>query len=222
MFERILKRLLRWIESRKKLVFPDQDMEFVFSVKGRNFYRYKDEKQLPAERALTVMQVYRELDMRVDREFLELHWKLVIELINQGDFAEVASLSKKALARLDYITDTGLLLKLASVIYIEENENPARFSLSVAEKKVEFWLDNEKEVDAFFLRLRINELIPFLNSLEVNIPEYSLAMTEEKSREYQYLSRLLSIVGEGSDLKTTLNTLISGNDRLKAFLVKQR
>lgn len=173
---------------------------------------------MPVERALAAMQVYSELDMRVDRKFLEAHWKVVIELINKGDFAEVASLSKKALARLDYITDTGLLLKLASVIYIEEHENPARFSLTTAEKKVEFWLKHEKQIDAFFLKLRISELLPFLGSLKVNIPMYSLAVSEASEREYQYLSRLLSVVSDDSDLKATLDTLISKNDHLKTFL----
>lgn len=193
---------------------PAPDMEFAFEVAGRKFYRFREEKGIFVERALSAMDVYAELDTKIDREYLELYFKSILELLNKGKLVEAGSLTKMAQSRLKHITNVGLVYKLASIVFIEQGEDPCRYNLAVGEEKIKFWQAHEKDIDAFFFKMRIGELIPYLDTYEGSMQEYSQAQSEELSRQYEYLTNILLQANESGDLKNILNSLKDKNSAI--------
>ena len=202
------------IESNYRNNPPAPDMEFVFEVSGKKFYQFIDQKNIPVERALSAMDVYNELDTRLDKEYLDLYFKTVLELLNKGKLVEAGNLTIMAQSRLEHITHIGIIYKLASVVYIEENEDPYRYSLALAEKKIEFWQENEKDINAFFLKMRIKELIPYLDTWNGDISHYSQLQGEELKRQFGYLTKILSSMVKRKDLDNILTSLKNKNSAI--------
>lgn len=190
-------------------------MEFAFELGGKKYYRFKQEESMPQMRALALIDIASEMDMRVSKDWLKLYIEACNNALNQGKLQEIAVLTKNLENRLGWITDIALVYRFASVIFIEENENPETYDLKIAEKKIEFWQANEKDIESFFLKIRISELVPYLDTLHGNTQAYSLAQSEEKRRQNQYLSERLSQIDstkmKKSDIDNLMQSLIQEN-----------
>ncbi|MGL5133854.1 MAG: hypothetical protein ACRC78_15110, partial [Planktothrix sp.] len=114
-------------------------MELAFEWGGKRFYCFADEYKMPAGRALVSKDVWEELEMRVDRAYLESFAKALEVAVNKGDLLKVAKLTGLLQDRMNHITNIDLLYKLAAVRYFGEGENPYSTDMVEVERKVRFW-----------------------------------------------------------------------------------
>jgi hypothetical protein len=192
--------------------------EVVFEVGGRRFYRYINELEIPVQRALCASDFYTELEQKVEKDYLEVLFEAVLECINANKITDVVILVKEAKSRLTHITHLGLMYKLASVVYIEEGENPETFDIVFAEKKIAFWQEHAKDVDAFFLQMPIGAYIPYLQELGQSLQSYSQMQAMDIKQTYEHLSQAISGTKSESALKEKLQKLIEQNDLLANFV----
>lgn len=183
-------------------------LEFLFECGGKRYYHYPDELLLPVERALTANDVYAELEMRIERNYLEVLLRDSLDLLNQGKIIEAGVLLKYAQQRLEHITHRDLLYKLASVLYIEENEDPRSYSLAYNENKIAHWKAHSQDIDAFFLEKPIGALIPYFATSEQDLKTYSQMQGESLRQMYAYHLRLLSHSSASEDSRATLQLLM--------------
>jgi F0F1-type ATP synthase gamma subunit len=195
----------------KKKNPPAKQMQFAFASGGKCFYQFSDEMLMPVERALSAQDVYTELDCKVDFEYLKMFCDAILELCDKGKLSQVAIHTELLKSRLTHITNIDLLYKLASIIYVEENEDPYSYDLAFAEKKIAFWKQNE-DVDSFFLKKPIKVFIPFLDSSALSISQYYKAQNEEILRHLELLMNSLSeeVVRAG-----LMDTLRSHKERIR-------
>ena len=162
-------------KNTKKL-FPNSTavIEFAFRSGGVDYYTYADIFSLPYERGLMALSVYSELDMRCSREYLLKHVEVVEDILRQNEINiyKLNELNEQMKQRLNMLTDIDLMYKLASVVYFDKNENPARYEQVYAEKKIARW-KNDNSVSDFFLQKPLMELIPFLQNADIDLDMYS-------------------------------------------------
>jgi len=163
----------------------------------------------PVERALSATDIYAELEAKMSREYLIALFEELENSLNEGKLTTAVQTLNFAKQRLTHVTHLGLMYKLASVLYIAEDEDPNRYSLSEGEAKIEFWKAN-KGVKAFFLNLPIGELIPFSDSSEMSLESYTKAQLEAWQREksYQELTKDMSWTGGEKDKANTLLSVL--------------
>jgi len=183
-------KLFKQFQKNTKRIFPNSKavIEFAFRSGGVNYYTYADIFSLPYERGLMAMAAYAELDMRCSREYLLKHTEVVTDILNQKtiDIYKLNNLNEQMKQRLALATDINLMYKLASVVYFDKNENPARYEQAYAEKKIEKW-KKDKSVQDFFLQKPLIELIPFLQSVEFDLDIYSTINRELNERHLDFL-----------------------------------
>lgn len=169
-------KLFRRFQKNTKLLFPNSSavIEFAFRSGGVDYYTYADIFSLPYERGLMAMAVYAELDMRCSREYLRKHTEVVTDILRQNeiDIYKLNELNEQMKQRLELVTDIELMYKLASVVYFDKNENPARYEQSYCEKKIEKW-KSDSTVQDFFLQKPLVTLIPFLQNVDFDLDIYS-------------------------------------------------
>jgi len=120
--------------------------------------------------------------MRCSREYLEKHVAAVRKLLHEPkiDIFKVNQLNEQMGERLNLVLDIDLLYKLASVVYFDKHENPYVYEADYCKKKIEHWKAHKGVAD-FFLQKPITELIPFLQSQNLDLDAYSL-LNEQLNR----------------------------------------
>ncbi len=184
------------INKGTKKIFPGQKfvIDFAFEVGGIKYYQLNDVYNIPYERGLMALAIYEETRMKCSREYLTKHVDAIRSLLHEKkiDIYKINALNEQMSQRLDFSLDTDLLYKLASVIYFDKNENPAIYEPDYCAKKIEHWKKHKGTKD-FFLQKPLQELIPFLKSVDFDLETYSQAIEQINEIHLENLSVCTSI-----------------------------
>jgi len=200
MFKSLLNRVFWRFKPKPKL---PQGLRFAFMCGGKRYYTFLSEMDLPVERALAAKDVYAELEQGLSRKYLETLFETCEQLLDKGKIVQTSQLLGIAKNKIRYISNALLLYKLASVMYVEENEDVYRYDFVLEEKKIENWLKN-KDVESFFLQEPLKRYLPHFESLGVSIKTYFKAQGEELVRAYKYHLSLLDDKPENETLRNSI------------------
>lgn len=178
----------------RKSSFPGIDyvIKEAFTVGGRTFYEMEDMINQPFERAVVCLRYYEELNQRVNREYLLEHTKAIEELCKlipgkELEIGRIRQINANLSDRLNWIIDTDLAYKLASVVYFDADENPSKYDAKHNAEKIEFWKMHASAREFFFMQ-PLRKLIPFLDGFEDNLETYIQVTDMLKN---QYLEKVL-------------------------------
>lgn len=162
-----------------KQYFPDAKhiITYAFTIGERHYFRFDDPLNTPYDRALKCLVYYRELDMNVDRKFLEAHTQAFDNVFSGSkmttkDLVKLVDLNTQLKQRLQLPKEPDLMYKLAAVVFFDQFENPAVYEFGYGEKKIKFWKKNTSLTD-FFLQKPLLELIPYLQYAGENLSQFS-------------------------------------------------
>lgn len=180
-----MRQFLRKLFSRdRRNPFPDskQVIEFAFECGGIRYYRHVDEMNMPYRRALKALTIYKELDMKCDRHYLDQHIEAMDAILegtrfNVESLLKIKTLTAQLRERVQWIIVPDHVYKLASVRYFDETENPNDYDWKYAAQKIAHWKKHEG-VNDFFLREPIATLIPFLKDAPLDFESFSRQVDE--------------------------------------------
>lgn len=164
-------------------------IEFAFKHNGKNYYQMSDYTNIPCERAFTAVSYYDELSMKCDRVFLLAHNEAIETACNNGKLTEVVKLNHDLKLRLSLVSDPDLLLKLASVVFFDENESPLVYDFAYNEKKIKEW-KKDKLMD-FFQVLPLQNLIPSLDFSKIDLKTFTTMNHEVRQLTVLQLDNIL-------------------------------
>ncbi|HZF99524.1 MAG TPA: hypothetical protein VEY71_00905 [Chitinophagales bacterium] len=183
--QRLNQRLFpKWYEVRRAKHIDahiqrimDRDkvlVSFAFEIAGKRYYEIKEIFNLQYKRGLQAITVYEENRMKVDYEYLKAHCDAVNNHLtsNRVSIFELKKLNDTIRERLEYIADTDLLYKLASVVFFDENESPLGYDGAYNKQKIAFWREHAAVAD-FFALLPLQKLIPFLKDSVPDLKTFS-------------------------------------------------
>ncbi len=162
-----------------KLIDGHQVQEVSFKGDDTKYYEFLDANMAPCHRMYAAMQYYNELKQRCDREYLIAHFNAVLDCINgkseknKGaiDIVSISNLTTQALERVEWILEPESVLKYASVIIFDENENPYDYDMKYnMEAKIKKW--REMGLSSFFLSQPVKRLFPALNISKEDLDIY--------------------------------------------------
>lgn len=173
-FFKNLFELYRSEQDKRRKQKEKYRIEYAFTCGGTKYYRFADIANLPYERGLQAMVVYKEVTMQCDRTYLQDHVKAMDKILssNNINIYNIKTLNDFMKQRLALPTDVDLLYKLASVCFFDETENPCTYEPAYAEKKIAKWR-KDKGVTDFFSQTPLLELMPFLQRVDVDLSAYT-------------------------------------------------
>jgi hypothetical protein len=165
---------MRWPWQKKfrsYLVDGKHKIVEAFIHKGTRYLMFDNQTEVPVARMLAAQGVYMEMEMRADREYLELHCKAVDKILNENkkgiNVTYLAQLNQNLKERLALMPLPDFVYKLASVIFFDETESPLSYDWGYNEKKISKWKQDPAMLDFFLTRLA-TELIPSLKPVAGN------------------------------------------------------
>lgn len=166
--------------ARKKAAQTKYPTEYAFTSGGTRYYQFADITNLPYLRGLQALDIYREVECRCTKEFLQQFHdagKKILHDPKKIDVYKLNALFEILDQRLHMVTDVELMYKLASVCFFDEHENPYTYDRAYAEKKIAKW-QKDQGVQDFFMQKPLKELMPFLRNAGTDLPTYSQISAE--------------------------------------------
>lgn len=168
-----LKRIFR-APFRSFTIDNKFTLQPAFEFNGERFYMFNDFNEGPTGRMLAALAVYDEMSMRTSREYLELHCQAVERILSDPkkiNIGALAQINKNLQERLQLMLLPEFVYKLASVLFLSENENPYTYDYEFNAKKIERWKGAGMELD-FFLKTPLKTLVPELDMTLISSKQY--------------------------------------------------
>ena len=190
----------------KRTIFPDLKTEHrvkeAFVHEGVQYYQFDDVYNMPCDRAFAAMDYYEELRQRTTREYLKAHIEAVDTVLKASkiNIYRLNELNQFLRERVEFIVDTDIILKLASVMYFDKSENPYKYDMKYGQEKIQKW----KDCPGFFLETPIRELLPWEDISQSDLKNLETTIKEVKKHQTSKVSSLLSSAVKKKDWFRTL------------------
>lgn len=165
-----------------------------FSLDGVDYYQFANQEEVPTGRGFAALMVYNEMDMRCDREYLELHTKAMDKLLSDPkkiSIGYIAQINANLKDRLNLMVVPDFIYKLASVVFFDDTESPYKYDLDYNTAKIEKWKQVPGTLD-FFLRTPLKDLVPFLKAQADVSSTFSILAEQVAETHHRLLTDILS------------------------------
>lgn len=165
-----------------------------FVVGGKKFYMFDNAFEIPAGRMMATLAIMEELNMRVDREYLDAHTRAIEKILSDPkkiSIQLIAQLNINLRERLELMPMPEAIYKLASVIFFDETESPYSYDFSYNKTKIEEWKKSGETLDFFLSRLS-SELIPSLQPAKGNAKMFLQVSEKIDAIHRGHLTKVLS------------------------------
>ena len=189
---KLITNKLNLFRKSKPTLKHEFHTQFAFECGGVKYFEFVDKNNLPYQRGLDALTFFQELQNGITKEYLLDHVKIMSGLLSQTkiDIGKVAVHNNRLSERLNYLVSKDIIYKIASIAFIDENENPLSYDTKYNESKIQNWKDNG--ADAFFLSQPMRRLIPFLKEYGETSVTY-LMVVEEIEKLQQAAHSLLML-----------------------------
>jgi hypothetical protein len=160
---------------------PDvaHNVEVAFKAGGKTYYRFREERLIPAGRYKYIYAYLKEVDMRMNLETLKNYVKDFKDLLNGSgpkkiiQIGEMWKLVINLESRLALAFEPATVERLASVMFFDGDEDLSTYDRKHGAAKIEHWHKNN--VRDFFLTKPMGELLGLrttsIESLEAYISQ---------------------------------------------------
>lgn len=194
-------------------------VEPYFKVGGVTFYKFVDSSNLPAGRSLASLKYFMQLKTNCDDAFLhhlERAWDASLKA-NPINLEHQFELKNMLRDRLSWAFHPAIIFRYASVMYMQEGENPATYDEVFNDRKIEFWKAHAS-AESFFLAEPFLNLMPYSKDVVGYVPKYSLAVVEADLLHHRKVLQLLLSLTTSSEDVSSLSSQITTLEMLRDYV----
>lgn len=186
-------------------------IEFAFTSGGINYFRFSAEVNIPFQRAIAARDILTEELWQITPAVLQGWNEALIQLVMSTKMSpdkklfEIGIMANRLKEQLSMSFSLTRTIKLASVMYFDESENPLDYQYPYNDKKMRHWMAHN-DVQGFFLSLPDSEFIPSLTELSKNFPTYLEAETKRKLNTIAHITSHLSTGNSSADLRKSITS----------------
>lgn len=156
-------------------------VEEAFKANGKQYYRFKEEYQMPTGRYKWVLNYLRETDLRMDIDLFKSYLKEMKSALNPGaggtiDLEKIWRVILNMESRANLAFEAEGVRRLASVIFFDSSEDLSGYDMKYNKLKIKGWEDNNT-LD-FFLTMPISGLLGMRNTSIESLEEYIQTSTQ--------------------------------------------
>lgn len=196
-------------------------IEYAFTSGGIDYFRFSSEVNIPFQRAIAAREILTEELWQINPTVLRGWTESLIGVITddkkkpEKKLYELGILAHRLKEQMDLSFSLTRQLKLATVVYFDENENPLDYQYPYNKSKLEHWTKHN-DIQGFFLNLPAYLLLPSGTELTKNFPTYLQAESQNLQNLLKHIISNMPLDSSNNDLKTdllsqmeTLNTINS-------------
>jgi hypothetical protein len=186
-------------------------IEFAFCSGGVNYFKFVTEVNVPFQRAVAARDIFTEELWQINPDFLRGWNNGLINLLmdkkkkDDKKLYEVGVMASRLKEQMEMSVSLLRQLKLATVVYFDEQENPLDYQYPYNKAKLEHWMKHN-DVEGFFLKLPEYAYLPSLTEYSQNFPTYLQAETLQSLNNLRHIIGLQSQDSIDSDLMSSLES----------------
>lgn len=186
-------------------------IEYVFTSGGIHYFKFNSEVNIPFQRAVAARDIMTEELWQINPEQLKAWNAGLIQVLTDDKkkhdkkLFEIGVLAHRLKEQLDMSFSLTRQIKLASVLYFDENENPLDYQYPYNQEKIRHWMANN-DVPDFFIRLPEFALMPSGRELVENFPTYLQGETMARLKDLTHIISIMSTDNSGNDMMKELQS----------------
>jgi hypothetical protein len=153
-------------------------IEYAFTSGGVDYFMFEAELNIPFTRFMAALDIYDELEQGINPGVLMKYVQAVNAICVDPKVKTIDQMKQKVgiasymiEERLNIHVSLSHHMKLATVRYFDENEDPTGYDHGYNVKKIKHWTENH-DVEDFFFMQPIQNLMPQLKDFQVNLAKY--------------------------------------------------
>ena len=184
-------------------------IEFAFTSGGVNYFKFNSEVNIPFQRAIAAREILTEELWQITPSVLKGWSEALIGVVTNAKLNqekklyEVGILANRLKEQMEMSFSLTRQLKLATVMYFDEHENPLDYQYPYNKKKLESWMQNN-DIQGFFLNLPEYLLLPSSTELVQNFPIYLQAESKNLQSFLKHIIGQLPSDNSSNELRTVL------------------
>ncbi len=197
-------------------------IEYVFTSGGVNYFKFSAEVNIPFQRAMAARDILTEELWQISPNTLRAWNESLIGVIvsdkikPEKKLYEIGILAHRLKEQMELSYSLVRQLKLASVLYFDEQENPLDYQHPYNQAKIKTWLQNN-DIDGFFLNLPDFGFMPSTIELSKNFQTYLAAESKNQINLMNHIISNLPSSDSSDDLKKSLLLQIAELNELNTF-----
>jgi hypothetical protein len=188
-------------------------IEYAFTSGGVNYFKFVAEVNVPFQRAVAARDIFTEELWQINPDFLRGWNNGLINLLmdkkkkDEKKLYEIGVMASRLKEQMEMSVSLLRQLKLATVVYFDEQENPLDYQYPYNKQKLEHWM-NHNDVQGFFLNLPEYAYLPSLTEYSQNFPTYLQAEILQSLNNLKHIIGLQSLDSIDSDLMSSLESQV--------------
>jgi hypothetical protein len=184
-------------------------IEFAFTSGGVDYFKFNTEVNIPFQRAIAAKEILTEELWQINPKVLTGWTESLIGVITDDKkkvdkkLFEVGVLAQRLKEQMELSHSLVRQLKLATVLYFDEQENPLDYQYPYNKAKLEHW-SKYNDIPDFFLNLPEYALLPSGTELVQNFPNYLQAESKMLISQLKHIITSLPLDDSNRDLRKDL------------------
>lgn len=189
---------------------PEHNIQLAFEYGGIDYFHFPDVFNIPCMRAMSAIQFYEEMRMRMTKDFLlqdlSAHSKLneSIRMHTSGKTGAIDleaahkllrdsdTLIQQKKERLEWIAEPETIYNLASIVYFDSTEDPYKYDRQHGLEKIKIWKESKNEMLGFFLQQPMSNYMPYFKELNHDFRDYLKVVEDLEKEHLANISAILS------------------------------
>lgn len=197
-------------------------IEYAFTSGGIHYFKFNTEVNIPFQRAIAARDILTEELWQIDPNILKGWTESLINVVINNKLSaekklfEVGVLASRLKEQMELSFSLVRQLKLATVLYFDETENPLDYEYPYNKKKMEHWMKHN-DVRSFFLNLPQYLYLPSGNELTQNFPTYLQAESQNITNLLKHIIISLPSDDSNNDLRKHYNSQVETLNMLNSW-----
>jgi hypothetical protein len=188
-------------------------IEYAFTSGGIKYFKFVSEVNVPFQRAVAARDIFTEELWQINPDYLRGWNNGLINLLmdkkkkDDKKLYEIGVMASRLKEQMEMSVSLLRQLKLATVVYFDEVENPLDYQYPYNKQKLEHWMKSN-DVEGFFLNLPEYAYLPSLTEYSMNFPTYLQAETLQSLNNLKHIIGLQLSDSTDSDLLKSLESQV--------------
>ena len=186
-------------------------IEYAFTSGGRHYFRFTSEVNIPFQRAIAARDILTEELWQITPVVLQGWAEGLISLVTdqkkpiEKRMFEIGIMANRLKEQLGISFSLTRQMKLATVLYFDETENPLDYQYNYNAEKLKQWTA-DNDISGFFLRLPDVVLMPSSTEFIKNFPTY---LEAESKSQMDMLRHIIGSISQGNTDDDLMNSILS-------------
>lgn len=186
-------------------------IEYAFTSGGVKYFKFVSEVNVPFQRAVAARDIFTEELWQINPDYLRGWNNGLINLLmdkkkkDDKKLYEIGVMASRLKEQMEMSVSLLRQLKLATVVYFDEVENPLDYQYPYNKQKLSHWMEHN-DVQGFFLNLPEYAYLPSSTEFSMNFQTYLQGETIQSLNSLKHIISLQSSDNTDSDLLKSLES----------------